>query len=108
MSKRKSILLDENPLDMDLTPKSKSGAGRRGRKRMTGDEKLIQTTVLFSREQLDWLYDVCADARRDGGKPMKKAYLFRAFVDLAREKELDLRGCRTEEDLRERVAELFK
>lgn len=105
MSKRKSILLDENPLDMDLTPKKKK---TRGRKRMTGDEKLIQTTVLFSRDQLDWLYDVCADARRGGGKPMKKAYLFRAFVDMAREKELDLRGCRTEEDLRERVGELFK
>lgn len=104
MSKRKSILMEDNPLEMDLTPKK----GKRGRKRMTGDEKLIQTTVLFSREQLDWLYDVCADARKDGGKPMKKAYLFRAFVDWAREKELDLRGCRSEEDLRERVGELFK
>ena len=94
-------------MTMDLTPKTKSSRTARTAKRVTGDEKPVQTTLLLTREQHEWITDVCLDARKGGGKPMKMAYLVRALIEEARQRSLSLEGARSEEEVHERVSALL-
>ncbi len=104
MTKKRASIAENNPLEQNMRPVKQ---GRRP-KNLVRDKKK-QTTLLLYKDQLDWLYEVCKiEAREDGGKETNKTYLFRSFVDLAKEKGLNLRGVRSEDDVYERVRELFK
>jgi hypothetical protein len=64
---------------------------------------LRQTTILVYDEQLNWLEQKCTEARSKGGKPIRKAVIMRALLDLAIRSEVDLSGLKSELDLAKRL-----
>ena len=79
-------------------------AKKRGRKKQ-GEPQPKQTTIIFSEDQLDWLDYVTYDSRKGSGKVVSKSELLRELVNLLREKDLSLRGVKTEQDVRNRLKE---
>ena len=64
-----------------------------------------QTTIIFLEDQLDWLDYVTYDSRKGSGKVVSKSELIREMVNLLRERDLNLRGVKTEQDVRNRLKE---
>ena len=62
-----------------------------------------QSAIFLEERHLDWLDDKCREARRRGGRAVRKAAIIRALLDVAMEAPLDLTNLRDEFDLRERV-----
>lgn len=62
-----------------------------------------QSAIFLEEAHLDWLEDRCREARKNGGRAIRKAAIIRALLDVARESPIDLRGLRGQEDLLERV-----
>jgi len=62
-----------------------------------------QSAIFLEERHIDWLEDRCREARRRGGRAIRKAALIRALLDAAMEASIDLTGLRHEEDLLERV-----
>ncbi len=62
-----------------------------------------QSAIFLQEKHLDWLEDRCRDARRNGGRAIRKAAIIRALLDVAMESPIDLRGLRGEEELAERL-----
>jgi hypothetical protein len=62
-----------------------------------------QSAIFLQENHLDWLEDRCRDARRNGGRAIRKAAIIRALLDVAMESPVDLRGLKKEEDLKERL-----
>lgn len=62
-----------------------------------------QSAIFLEERHIDWLEDRCREARRRGGRAIRKAALIRALLDVAMEASIDLTGLRHEEDLVERV-----
>lgn len=62
-----------------------------------------QSAIFLEERHIDWLEDRCRDARRRGGRAIRKAAIIRALLDVAMESPIDLGGLRHEEDLVERV-----
>jgi hypothetical protein len=61
-----------------------------------------QSAIFLEERHLDWLDDKCREARRRGGRAIRKAAIIRALLDVAMESALDLTNLRDEFDLRER------
>jgi hypothetical protein len=70
--------------------------------------ELRQTTLLAYDYQLDWLDQKCTEARRGGGKPIRKAVLIRSLLDLAISAPVDLTGITSEDELVERLEKAIK
>lgn len=79
-------------------------AKKRGRKKQ-GEAQQKQTTIIFNEDQLEWLDYVTYDSRKGSGKVVSKSELLREMVNLLREKDLSLRGVKTEQDVRNRLKE---
>jgi hypothetical protein len=62
-----------------------------------------QSAIFLQEDHLDWLEDRCRDARRNGGRAIRKAAIIRALLDVAMESPVDLRGLKKEEDLKDRL-----
>lgn len=62
-----------------------------------------QSAIFLEERHIDWLEDRCREARKRGGRAIRKAALIRALLDVAMEASIDLTGLRHEEDLLERV-----
>lgn len=62
-----------------------------------------QSAIFLEERHLDWLDDKCREARRRGGRAVRKAAIIRALLDVAMESSLDLTNLRDEYDLRERL-----
>ena len=62
-----------------------------------------QSAIFLQEKHLDWLEDRCRDARRNGGRAIRKAAIIRALLDVAMESPIDLRGLRGEDELAERL-----
>lgn len=62
-----------------------------------------QSAVFLEERHIDWLEDRCREARRKGGRAVRKAALIRALIDVAMEAPIDLTGLRREEDLVPRI-----
>lgn len=62
-----------------------------------------QSAIFLEERHLDWLDDKCREARRRGGRAVRKAAIIRALLDVAMESPLDLTKLRDEFDLRERM-----
>ena len=62
-----------------------------------------QSAVFLEERHIDWLEDRCRDARRKGGRAIRKAAIIRALIDVAMESPIDLTGLRREEDLVQRI-----
>ncbi len=62
-----------------------------------------QSAIFLEERHLDWLDDKCREARRRGGRAIRKALIIRALLDVAIESPIDLTSLRHEDDLLERV-----
>jgi hypothetical protein len=65
--------------------------------------KTRQSAVFLEEQQIDWLEDKCREARKHGGKAIRKAAIIRALIDAAMESPIDLSGLRRESELIERI-----
>jgi hypothetical protein len=62
-----------------------------------------QSAVFLEEQHIDWLEDKCREARKQGGKAIRKAAIIRALIDAAMESPIDLSGLRRDADLVERI-----
>lgn len=62
-----------------------------------------QSAIFLEEAHLDWLDDKCREARKRGGRAVRKAAIIRAMLDIAMESPVDLTNLRDEHDLRERL-----
>jgi hypothetical protein len=62
-----------------------------------------QSAVFLEEQHIDWLEDKCREARKQGGKAIRKAAIIRALIDVAMESPVDLSGLRRDVDLVERI-----
>jgi hypothetical protein len=62
-----------------------------------------QSAVFLEEQHIDWLEDKCREARKNGGKAIRKAAIIRALLDVAMESPIDLTGLRRDVELLERV-----
>jgi hypothetical protein len=62
-----------------------------------------QSAVFLEEQHIDWLEDKCREARKNGGKAIRKAAIIRARLDVAMESPIDLTGLRRDADLVERM-----
>lgn len=111
MKSKRSSLTDNNPLDEMF----RSSAPKKSAKTTTiadvdpeqSEPELRQTTFILYEDQLDWLDEVCFNARRKGGKRMNKTAVIRGLVAFAREQGLNLEGVRNEDEMYQRITQLF-
>jgi hypothetical protein len=68
-----------------------------------GHSPTRQSAVFLEEAQIDWLEDKCREARKNGGKAIRKAAIIRALLDVAIESPIDLTGLRRDADLIERM-----
>jgi hypothetical protein len=66
-------------------------------------EPTRQSAVFLEERHLDWLDDRCREARRNGGRAIRKAAIIRALLDVAMSAPVDLTGLRRVEELDERL-----
>ncbi|MBI4319012.1 MAG: hypothetical protein HY675_11030 [Chloroflexi bacterium] len=66
-------------------------------------EPTRQSAVFLEERHIDWLEDRCREARRRGGRAVRKAAIIRALLDVAMESHIDLTSLRREEDLLDRI-----
>ncbi len=66
-------------------------------------EPTRQSAVFLEERHLDWLDDRCKEARKNGGKAIRKAAIIRALIDVAISAPIDLTGLRQVEELEERL-----
>lgn len=69
----------------------------------TGPSPTRQSAIFLEERHIDWLEDKCREARRRGGRAIRKAVIIRALLDVAMESPVDLTALRREEDLIERI-----
>jgi hypothetical protein len=62
-----------------------------------------QSAIFLEEAHLDWLDDKCREARRRGGRAIRKAAIIRALLNVAMESPIDLTSLRDEEELQERL-----
>lgn len=62
-----------------------------------------QSAIFLEEQHLDWLEDRCREARKNGGRAIRKAAIIRTLLDVAMESAIDLRGLRDPDDLLERM-----
>lgn len=62
-----------------------------------------QSAIFLEERQIDWLEDRCREARKNGGRAIRKAAIIRALLDVAIESGVDLTALRREEDLGRRI-----
>src|SRR5438093_9195372 len=62
-----------------------------------------QSAVFLEEQHIDWLEDKCREARKNGGKAIRKAAIIRALLDVAMESPVDLTGLRRDAELVERI-----
>lgn len=115
-STKRASIKQNNPLDNLFGAPAPSQApiaapdtnGASLRNEPAGEEALRQTTIMVYDEQLDWLEQKCTEARSKGGKPIRKAVVIRALIDLARSSAVDLSGLKTEDELVIRIERAIK
>ena len=115
MAKKRASLSDNNPLDnmfsRSAPREEKPTTGKRKRPPKPtpppADEepKTVQTTVIFTEAQLEWLDFVSFDSKRGNGRMISKSELLREIVELLRGSDLSLRDIQTSEDIQRRLRE---
>ena len=67
-----------------------------------------QSAIFLEEQHIDWLEDRCREARRNGGRAIRKAAVIRALLDVAMESGIDLTALRREDDLLPRVRQALR
>ena len=62
-----------------------------------------QSAIFLEERHIDWLEDKCREARRRGGRAIRKAVIIRALLDVAIESTIDLTALRHEDELIARI-----
>ena len=68
-----------------------------------GSTQTRQSAVFLEERHIDWLEDKCREARKNGGKAIRKAAIIRALLDVAMDSPVDLTGLRRDTELAERI-----
>jgi hypothetical protein len=71
-------------------------------------EPTRQSAVFLEEQHLDWLEDRCREARKGGGRAIRKAAIIRALLDVAMEANVDLTALKREEELVERMRKALR
>lgn len=108
MKSKRASLMNNNPLDEMFS--SSAPIKKQSDKSSNSAESPTtkQTTFILFEDQLDWLDEICFNAKRKGGKRINKTAVIRCLVALARNKGLTLEGVRTEEDIYARLVQIMK
>jgi hypothetical protein len=72
------------------------------------ERKARQSSVQLYEDQLDWLDEKRMEARKKGGRRLRKTEFIRALIDLAMRTDVDLKGIQSEEDIAQRFEEAIK
>lgn len=74
------------------------------------NENIYRMHLLLSREMDKLLTDIGVSAKESGGFKLRKAHIVRALVKVLQkiEKDVDVSGVKTEQDLTERILETIK
>jgi hypothetical protein len=67
-----------------------------------------QSAIFLEEQHIDWLEDRCREARRNGGRAIRKAAIIRALLDVAMDGGIDLTGLKREDDLAERIRDSLR
>jgi len=67
-----------------------------------------QSAIFLEEQHIDWLEDRCREARRNGGRAIRKAAIIRALLDVAMEAGVDLTCLRREEDIVARIRKALR
>lgn len=110
MSSRKRAQVKNNsPLDTLFTPTRRRQESSPDDSPSPGDERTArQSSVQLYEDQLDWIDEKRIEARKQGGRRLRKTDFVRALIDLAMSCDVDLRGVTTDEELVERFREGIK
>jgi hypothetical protein len=71
-------------------------------------EPTRQSAIFLEEKQIDWLDDRCKEARRNGGRAIRKAVIIRALLDVAMDSPVDLTGLKEIEDITMRIKKALK
>ncbi len=71
-------------------------------------EPTRQSAVFLEEQHLDWLEDRCREARKNGGRAIRKAAIIRALLDVAMEADVDLTALRRDEELIDRLRKALR
>lgn len=78
-------------------------AERTGGQDPTEKSPTRQSAIWLTDRQIDWLEERCREARKNGGKAIKRAAIVRALLNVAMETPVDLKGLSQEEEIVERI-----
>ncbi len=67
-----------------------------------------QSAIFLEEQHIDWLEDRCREARRNGGRAIRKAAIIRALLNVAMESGIDLTSLRSEDDLLPRIRQSLR
>lgn len=113
MTKKRASVADNNPLgDMftRTTPrdtKPKTVAAPTTVVKTGVETKTVQTTIIITADQLEWLDYIAFDSKKGNGRVISKSELFRELIDFLRAKDLNLRDLQTSVDIQTRLGELY-
>ena len=62
-----------------------------------------QSAIFLEEYHLDWLDDRCREARRNGGRAIRKAAVIRALLDVAMEASINLTTLHSEDEIKPRI-----
>jgi hypothetical protein len=78
------------------------------RSSLAGKAPTRQSAIFLEEQHIDWLEDRCREARRNGGRAIRKAAIIRALLDVAMDSGVDLTGLKREDDLVGRIRESLR
>lgn len=68
-----------------------------------GRSSTRQSAIFLEERHIDWLEDRCREARKRGGRAIRKAAIIRGLLDVAMESRIDLTTLRHEDELLQRL-----
>ncbi len=67
-----------------------------------------QSAIFLEEQHIDWLEDRCREARRNGGRAIRKAAVIRALLDVAMESGIDLTALHSEAEIVVRIRQALR
>jgi hypothetical protein len=101
----------EQPAPVQLQPRQiDSGSARQpdSQAAVAPHKSTRQSAIFLEEYHLDWLDDRCREARRNGGRAVRKAAVIRALLDIAMEANIDLTTLQSEDEIKPRIRAAFR
>lgn len=71
-------------------------------------QPVVQTSFQAYQDQLDWIDQSVLEARKGGGRKIRKTDILRSIIDFARELEPNFTGIQSEDELRNRLFDAMR